>query len=1211
MARRTMEVEMTLNLDCWEDVLSPAQKAAYEKAEKEHNAIRSKLQAIVEESGGTNIFSGEVFTAYQVLGPVPGLDQISQPVTALAAKKKIHSHAPPPLAPLAGSAVVSTSKNAAPATPTDTATRRRTRQSVPLSDDDFRDPSPVMPDDDEEDYMPLSKRMKVKDKKSQEEVVKPSKSVDTPKREKALKSPIPQTSSSSYGSGGAGKPNEYNAVGGLRVVTGDKEKKRVTAEPSMVVDLTSDDATSTAADSREISFSKIQGKTFPSLVVVARPSLRMPEKVPNDRPSLDARVKSVLVFSPGKFTEWLIQQGLLKSEQQCKLHPKKPLKLGMYSDVSKFIHSGGYVWISECCPARFTSVFNGSLFEESSHAPAVLLKLIYHWACQTSVANVANWVKVDNMYMKRFYTLLRSVCSVALTQHMPVLGGLGKVVEVGVISLGTTSQDGQQRQVKVEVLGVLDREAKLIRLRAVDPPSDGDRSYKKRFAKILEPLADWAHKESLIVTDLTVDKGTLNGMGYRHVLQTPTSEAAFKNSNANVMNYLRSIVPRMFQSTLSLLSRQIIQQFLNELVWREMYGSTPATTFDNILKHIAEQVRLDNKESLLTRLTKVSTDPFRQWQFDTETPAAQDSPKRGRKPNQSVTPDKATLAPIEATVKSAGQTHKPLVASVPIQADPPKKILLKKVKQEQESASLAAAATSSSSHATKTAPKPVASQELVSNRIRKQQTMEKDETVALELYYYGIVGGEDNSEPQDYQLPKKRFNVACPECPAGIFFTSNVELLDHLLRHAKKPLEREESETVVQCRCCLVYVEDMDALEKHNHLYHPSETKEATVKTLSCLICNNHFRSIATLAEHMQKNHLPLEMPYRCAGCTFRSSSQRLVIEHFYKAHRNTVLLQCPFCLKLTSAYRADGPDRLAQVLHDFLAHLRKHCAKNGGSNRCHKCSLSFFTRGEHKFHCIFDHRAATCDRADVRPMTSAFNNIAKPKKKTPLQKDHSTYRLIASYGNLVFNMECGNICLECKHDFDQFNHTIGLVQCVKCAYQTACLRSVVNHATACYLQASTTPSTKLLPKELYCSCGYSSCDGNALARHLVSCDRDTVYSSAKAAQANGGSKRHMLDRLGLVQRDDGDDNDDNDGDEPYHTEADDVVPGPSGLTYDPSQSLYNIAATGSEQQFNTQLSLDDLGPSSVLPTQDTDFTPQLKDDYQSLATPRVQEPDF
>lgn len=65
--------------------------------------------------------------------------------------------------------------------------------------------------------------------------------------------------------------------------------------------------------------------------------------------------------SSTNFTEWLIQTGIVRSDQYCSLHvntdmsPVK-LKLGMYSDVSKFPYSGGYVWISECCPQRFVSV---------------------------------------------------------------------------------------------------------------------------------------------------------------------------------------------------------------------------------------------------------------------------------------------------------------------------------------------------------------------------------------------------------------------------------------------------------------------------------------------------------------------------------------------------------------------------------------------------------------------------------------------------------------------------------------------------------------------------------------------------------------------------------------------------------------------------------------------------------------------------------------
>lgn len=235
----------------------------------------------------------------------------------------------------------------------------------------------------------------------------------------------------------------------------------------------------------------------------------------------------------------------------------------MYSDVSKFPHSGGYVWISECCPQRFVSVFNGSLFEGSNHPPTVLLKLIYHWACQTNIQNVVQWVKVDNFYVKGLFTWLRAACSISLQKNLKLMGGWDKKIEVGVISLGTTSQDGSQRQVKVEVLGILDPEQRLIRLRAVEPLADGERNYKRRFTKILEPLKQWVHTDSTIITDLTVDKGTLQLMGFQKVLQGTQSG---HSGNQGVMEYLRKIVPRMFQNTLSLLSRQIIQQFLDELV---------------------------------------------------------------------------------------------------------------------------------------------------------------------------------------------------------------------------------------------------------------------------------------------------------------------------------------------------------------------------------------------------------------------------------------------------------------------------------------------------------------------------------------------------------------------------------------------------------------------------------------------------------------------
>lgn len=250
------------------------------------------------------------------------------------------------------------------------------------------------------------------------------------------------------------------------------------------------------------------------------------------------------------------------------------------------------------------SVFNGSIFQGAVHSPTILLKLIYHWSCQTNVQNVIQWVKVDNLYVKTMYTWLRSICTIALHHHLPFVGGPNARVEVGVISLGTTSQGGQQKQVKVEVIGVLDPVKKIIRLRAVEPITDGEKTYKRRFAKILEPLHSLVHKDSTILTDLTIDRTTLISMGFKNINQSTMTDGKYHNSH--VMDYLRTVVPRLFQNTLSLLSRQIIQQFLDELVWRECYGLTPGKTFDNILTHIAEQTRLDASDPIIVRLDKVS-----------------------------------------------------------------------------------------------------------------------------------------------------------------------------------------------------------------------------------------------------------------------------------------------------------------------------------------------------------------------------------------------------------------------------------------------------------------------------------------------------------------------------------------------------------------------------------------------------------------------------
>ena len=56
------------------------------------------------------------------------------------------------------------------------------------------------------------------------------------------------------------------------------------------------------------------------------------------------------------------------------------------------------------------------------------------------------------------------------------------------------------------------------------------------------------------------------------------------------MKYL-SLKKLTFQSTLCVLSKSLIQQFLDELSWREIWGTTSVAAFDNIIHHLVQMTK--------------------------------------------------------------------------------------------------------------------------------------------------------------------------------------------------------------------------------------------------------------------------------------------------------------------------------------------------------------------------------------------------------------------------------------------------------------------------------------------------------------------------------------------------------------------------------------------------------------------------------------------
>jgi hypothetical protein len=64
------------------------------------------------------------------------------------------------------------------------------------------------------------------------------------------------------------------------------------------------------------------------------------------------------------------------------------------------------------------------------------------------------------------------------------------------------------------------------------------------------------------------------------------------------MDYLKKVVPKMFQNTLSNLSTPVIQQFLDELSFREMFGHYPLACFDALLARISAQTQVNSITSV-------------------------------------------------------------------------------------------------------------------------------------------------------------------------------------------------------------------------------------------------------------------------------------------------------------------------------------------------------------------------------------------------------------------------------------------------------------------------------------------------------------------------------------------------------------------------------------------------------------------------------------
>merc|ERR1719150_30351 len=172
----------------------------------------------------------------------------------------------------------------------------------------------------------------------------------------------------------------------------------------------------------------------------------------------------------------------------------------------------------------------------------------------------------------------------------------------------------------------MDQASGHVRLRATEPTMGA--SQAERFKKIFEPLPTWVDKSAKIVTDFSIDKENLVKLGYNNVSQCSLQAKKAEATNTKVMDYLKGVVPRMFQNNLSLINTNVIQQFLDELTFRECFGHLPLICFDTMLKKIGTQTTHSSAKNtnLLQRLKAISENPFYDWRMNLAGPRAVSKP---------------------------------------------------------------------------------------------------------------------------------------------------------------------------------------------------------------------------------------------------------------------------------------------------------------------------------------------------------------------------------------------------------------------------------------------------------------------------------------------------------------------------------------------------------------------------------------------------------
>ena len=250
----------------------------------------------------------------------------------------------------------------------------------------------------------------------------------------------------------------------------------------------------------------------------------------------------------------------------------------------------GYVLRCSKCKAR-SSIRKGTFWERCKLNAKQIVFLVYFWAARATNKQIETYINVSKPTCIDFLNFLREITSWKVLQHSEKLGGLGKIVQIDesvVYKPKYNVGHGFQTPAKW-IFGAYDVEQKIGYVQFVD----------SRDSNALFPIIQqWIEPGTEIHSDRWASYSGISNIPvfppyiHKTVNHSENFVDPITGAHTNNVEAYWSSVKRKFK-ILSGTSRSLTASYLDEHMWRNIYGSSTRSAFDSILAQIAEKYPLN------------------------------------------------------------------------------------------------------------------------------------------------------------------------------------------------------------------------------------------------------------------------------------------------------------------------------------------------------------------------------------------------------------------------------------------------------------------------------------------------------------------------------------------------------------------------------------------------------------------------------------------